>query len=91
MNSKELTSIIAGAHFEEVKQKPAGKKSKHQSQLEEFQDIEFIKQNRPEPKPYSKQRGKRQKSSEKQKKNKSKGHSYDSLKPGSKVGASTPE
>lgn len=89
MNSKELTSMIAGLHIEETKQKQYGKKSKHQNHLEEFQDIEFMKA-RPDSRHHSKGR-KRQKSSEKQKKNRSKGHSYDSLKHGSKVGANTPE
>ena len=90
MNSKELSSLIGEANLEETKLKPPNKKSKPRSTMEEFQDIEFEKKQL-RPKNYSKQRPKRQKSSEKQKKHKSKGHSHDPLKSSSKVGASTPE
>lgn len=83
MNSKELTSIITANNLEKGK-----KSSNKKGPLEEFQDTEIMNQNY-DLKAFNQSR-KRQKSNEKQKK-KAKGHSHDSLKQTSKIGASTPE
>lgn len=83
-----MSSIITG-NSEEGKGKSKREKNQR-SHLEEFQDVELIKNHSELNRNYNKNRGKRHKSSEKAKK-KSKGHSYESLKPGVKIGASTPE
>lgn len=83
MDSKKLTANIGG-NLEGSKEKAFGKKSQKRSQIEEFQDIEFIKNRSELNRHYNKNKGKRQKSNDKQKK-RAKGNSYDSLKPGSKL------
>lgn len=90
MNSKELTSII-GTNMAEAKSRKASKQSSKgaKSHLEEFQDVEIIHPSY-ELKGAQRNKSKRKNSSEKQKK-RAKGNSYDSLKPNTKIGTSTPE
>lgn len=91
MNSKELTSLIG---LNVIDERPRMKSTKNstkgnRSGLDDFQDVDISNPNY-DLRGSQKFKSKRQKSNDK-KKARTKGTSFESLKPVSKVGTSTPE